>query len=72
MEPTDEKPAVKNLGWGNDWWGKKDSEAYQMVCRCQGLGHKPQRRNLDRTHHGLNTEYRCDICGYVYHIDSSG
>jgi len=57
---------VKNLGWANSW-----SEDPEIVKKCRALGHKVSDRNLDPTWHGLDNEVRCDICGYVYHYDSS-
>jgi len=62
-----DKDAVVNLGWANGW---KEDPA--IVKRCRELGHDPMHNNLDRSMHGLNTEVRCDVCGYVYHYDSSG
>ncbi len=61
-----ETPQVQNLGWANGWTGTP-----RIVLQCRAAGHKRQSRNLDLTHHGRDTEYRCDICGYVYHVDSS-
>ncbi len=57
---------VLNLGWANSWPQDPD-----IVKKCRELNHKPKERNLDSTWHGLNTEVRCDACGYVYHYDSS-
>ena len=62
-----EQPKVIDLGWSNGW-GKNVPE---IVTKCIKLEHTPTETNLDQTHHGLDTEVRCDICGYVYHYDSS-
>lgn len=65
-EMTD-KPAVQDFGWANGW-----HEDPELVKQCQLTGHKTIEINKDPTHHGLETEVRCDICGYVYRYDSSG
>ncbi len=61
------KSVVKNLGWANDWSEKPD-----IVKKCHELKHKRIDINHDPSMHGLHHEVRCDICGYVYHYDSSG
>ena len=55
-----------NLGWANGW--KDDPE---LVTNCRKLNHAEKSKNLDHSHHGLDTLYWCDICGYEYHVDSS-
>ena len=60
------KQAVTYLGWANGWL-----EVPEIVRRCNEQGHTHS--YVDRTHgRGLDNEVRCDICGYVYHYDSSG
>ncbi len=61
------KLSILNLGWANGWASTPD-----IVVECHALGHVPRHTNLDLTMRGLNTEVRCDECGYVYHYDSSG
>jgi hypothetical protein len=68
-----EQPKVVNLGWENGW-----SVTPQIVKDCKAWGHQLHERNLDPSMQrccprpdGLNHEVRCDICGYVYHYDSS-
>jgi hypothetical protein len=66
MNTEPEKPKVIDLGWSNGWQARPE-----IVKSCELAGHKLQSTNLDPTHHGLDTMVRCDICGYVYHYDSS-
>lgn len=49
---------------------EKDSSP-EIVKQCVSLGHHPQSNNLDPTHRGLDTATACEICGYLYHTDSS-
>ena len=62
------EPKVINLGWANSW-GSNEPE---IVKKCKELNHKTIYINHDLSMHGLDNEVRCDICGYVYHHDSSG
>lgn len=62
-----EIPLVLDLGWANGW-----NETPEIVEQCWQKNHPLNKYNHDRTQHGYDTEVRCDICGYVYHFDSSG
>ena len=53
------KPAVQDLGTANGW-----RETPSIVENCT---HQLKERNLGRCYN----EYRCDICGYTYRVDSS-
>ena len=62
----DEMPKVINLGWANGW-----KETPEIVKKCHALGHRPIDIDRGPPFRGLDHEVRCDICGYVYHVDSS-
>lgn len=56
---------VRDLGWGNGW-----KQTPEIVKNCRKLKH----RVSDIDHSGMrgtDHEVRCDVCGYVYHYDSS-
>jgi hypothetical protein len=61
-----EESKMRNLGWENGW-----EHTPAIVRACKDKGHRPTEIEHDQTRHGLDTEYRCDICGYLYHVDSS-
>lgn len=52
-----------NLGYANSWADTPD-----IVKACEAKGHTPDKVNLGNC---LN-EYRCEACGYLYKVDSSG
>lgn len=55
-----------DLGYANGW-----KEEPQQVKNCKAQNHPQRSQNLDPSHHGLDTLYWCDVCGYQYHVDSS-
>jgi hypothetical protein len=59
---------VIDLGWANSW----GEQTPPIVLACIKQGHRPRETNMDPTWRGLNTEVRCDACGYKYNYDSSG
>lgn len=72
---NDEKPekeVFKNLGWLNGWYSNPPAE----FSACRAAGHSVStgqmtETNLDPSHRGLDTRYRCHICLIEYHVDSS-
>ena len=63
METT--QPKVRDLGWANGW-----NVTPEIVKKCRKLKHTKSDVDHSRMR-GLDHEVRCDICGYVYHYDSS-
>lgn len=59
-------PVVKDLGWANGW-----SETPGMVKKCHQAKHKTSDIDVGPQNRGIHHIVRCDICGYVYHYDSS-
>lgn len=64
--PEEIKPKVQQLGWANGW-----KETPQIVLDCRAAGHRRSDVDVGPRNRGLDHVVRCDICGYVYHYDSS-
>lgn len=58
--------AVKDLGVANGWEKEPD-----IVKECKRLKHKTSESSNDPPFRRHYWEVRCDICGYIYHYDSS-
>lgn len=63
-----EKPVVKDLGWANGW-----QKTPTIVLECRKAGHKVSDKSdaPGVPYACYSSTVRCDICGYVYHVDSS-
>lgn len=63
-----EKPVVKDLGWANGW-----TKTPAIVLECRKAGHKLSDKSdaPGRPYACHTSTVRCDICGYVYRVDSS-
>lgn len=57
---------VKDLGWANGW--SKDPD---ILFKCREEKHRVSDVDIGPPMRGLHHVVRCDICGYVYHYDSS-
>jgi len=55
---------LADLGYANGWGGK----APDIVRACRASKHSCKATDLGR----CLTEWRCEICGYKYKVDSSG
>ena len=53
-----------DLGYMNGW-----KETPDMVKKCREKGHETTSHKF-RTIGGTVQEYRCDLCGYKYKVDS--
>ena len=53
-----------DLGYMNGW-----KEIPDMVKKCREKGHETTSHKF-RTIGGTVQEYRCDLCGYKYKVDS--
>lgn len=58
----------ENLGWANELGS---AATFGRLATCRKFLHKTGEQNLDPSHHGYNTLYWCDTCGYEFHVDSS-
>jgi len=68
MEDKSKPPVVKDLGWANGW-----KETPEIIKKCKELKHETINKDVSsRPGRGLHNTTRCDICGYIYHYDSSG
>lgn len=56
---------MKNLGYINGWGGKTP----EIVKECQRLKHNPPQ---EKTAMRCVEVVGCEICNYVYYIDSGG
>ena len=67
----EQKKALKYLGFANGW-----SEVPEIVARCHETpGHPVHYADGDtpeRPQYNCVTSHRCDECGYIYDVDSSG
>ncbi len=59
---------MRDLGWANGW---EPTNTPRVILECATKGHVTTKIDHDDTRRGLDTEYRCEICGYFYHVDSS-
>ena len=58
---------MQNLGYANGWdYGQGKPE---IVKKCEALGHKLE---WSSNHERCLTTATCEVCQYVYKIDSSG
>ncbi len=55
-----------DLGWANGW-----EEDPEIVRKCKELKHETSNVDIGPPFRGLHHVVTCNICGYIYHYDSS-
>ena len=62
---------VKDLGWANSWGSLDDEDVPEIVKKCRELGHRTSDVDIGPPMRGMNHVVTCQVCGYLYHYDSS-
>jgi hypothetical protein len=61
---------LKDLGWCNAG-GDTERKINEICSECRGNGHHTKDKDMSFYRNGSKHEVTCDLCGYVYHYDSS-
>ena len=65
---------LKQLGWANSFYesgAPEDIEKVALIARCREQKHKTTDIDVGPRYRGMDHVVTCEVCGYVYHYDSS-